>query len=159
MRRAIALDPDPFSRHTFPDHFTASAVVVDPARERVLLVHHRRLDRWLQPGGHFEAEDKDALAAALREAREETGLLVRAHPGSDGLLDVDAHRIPTNGEEPDHVHLDMRFLVEADPGTSVTAQVEETKEARWFTWEEVGAMGLEGELARLLAKARGTSPS
>ena len=66
---------DPFSRDQLPAHFTASAVIVDPPGELVCMIHHKKLKRWLQPGGHFEPSDGgDAALAALREAREETSL-------------------------------------------------------------------------------------
>jgi 8-oxo-dGTP pyrophosphatase MutT (NUDIX family) len=100
---------EPLSREQPEAHFTASALVVDPSRERTLLVRHRKLGRWLQPGGHVEPGDPSLLDAALREAREETGLAVE--PGEAEPLDVDVHEIPT---EPPHLHLDVRFLVVAE---------------------------------------------
>jgi 8-oxo-dGTP pyrophosphatase MutT (NUDIX family) len=105
---AFAL-PEPLSRDQPEAHFTASALVVDPARERTLLVRHRTLGRWLQPGGHVEAGDASLLAAALREAREETGLAVE--PAAADPLDVDVHEIPAREGTPRHLHLDVRFLL------------------------------------------------
>ena len=79
--------------------------------DRVLLAHHRKLGRWLQPGGHSDG-DPDTLAVALREAREESGLDVRAL--DDAIFDIDVHRIPARGREPAHLHFDVRFLVQAE---------------------------------------------
>ena len=92
-------------------HITGSAWVLDMAGDRVLLTHHRKLGRWLQPGGHSD-EESDTLAVALREAREEAGLDVRAL--DDAIFDIDVHGIPARGREPAHLHFDMRFLVQAE---------------------------------------------
>ena len=93
---------------------TASALVLDPAG-RLLLHRHRRLDRWLQPGGHVE-DGEDPALAALRETEEETGLVPR-HPGPGPVLvHVDEHPGPDR-----HVHLDLRFLLHADPDRSAHA--------------------------------------
>src|SRR5262249_16885133 len=91
---------EPFSREQPEAHLPASAIVVDEAGERTLFVHHRKSGSWLQPGGHFEPGDASAGEAALREAREETGLEVRLVRPE--LLDVDVHWIPWDG----HYHLD-----------------------------------------------------
>ena len=102
--------PDCFERTCRPGHITGSAWLVDAAGERVLLTHHRKLGRWLQFGGHSDG-DPDPLAVALREAREESGLEVRAL--DEAVFDLDVHRIPARGDEPAHRHYDVRFLVVA----------------------------------------------
>jgi 8-oxo-dGTP pyrophosphatase MutT (NUDIX family) len=95
-----------------PGHLTGSAWVLDPRAEKVLLLHHAKLKRWLQPGGHADGE-YDLAAVALREASEESGLasLALADPG---IFDIDIHVIPERGEEPEHSHFDVRFVVTAD---------------------------------------------
>jgi len=101
---------EPFSRHQYePGHITTSAFVLDPARRNVLLIFHEKFERWLQPGGHVEEADADALASARREVHEETGLseLVPVEPS---LLDVDVHAIPARADQPAHEHFDVRFL-------------------------------------------------
>ena len=85
--------------------------VLNMAGDRVLLAHHRKLERWLQPGGHSDG-DPDTLAVALREAREESGLEVRAL--DHAIFDIDVHRIPARGGEPAHLHFDVRFVVQAE---------------------------------------------
>ena len=102
--------PDCFHRSCRVGHITGSAWVVDRSGERVLLAHHAKLGRWLQPGGHSDG-DPDTRAVALREAREESGLDVRAL--DDAIFDIDVHRIPARGREPAHLHFDVRFLVQA----------------------------------------------
>lgn len=116
---------DPLGRDQLPDHLTASAVVVDPNRG-ALLVEHRKLGRWLQPGGHVDG-DGNLLAAALREASEETGLpgLVPVLPA----VDVDVHDVAY----PDgsfHVHHDLRFLLLAGSAARVRLNHESTG-SRW----------------------------
>jgi 8-oxo-dGTP pyrophosphatase MutT (NUDIX family) len=102
----------PFSRdHFLPGHITCTGLVLDPAG-RVLVVHHRRLDRWLLPGGHVEADDASLVAAARREVVEETGAdLIEAAPAP--LIGVDVHGIPAKGDEPYHLHHDLLFAFRA----------------------------------------------
>src|SRR5829696_373483 len=100
-------------RSCVPGHLTGSAWIVSPERARTLLTHHHKLDKWLQLGGHADGE-RDLLAAALREAREESGLIhIRAV--APEIFDVDRHWIPPRKTEPGHYHYDLRFLFEADP--------------------------------------------
>jgi 8-oxo-dGTP pyrophosphatase MutT (NUDIX family) len=140
---------EPFSRHEPTAHFTASAVVVDPSGARTLLVHHSKSGNWFQPGGHVETEDATLPVAALREAREETGLDVRLH--TSGLLDVDVHWIPWD----EHYHLDLRFLVVASGTPAPDAA--EVRAAEWLTWDDAFARIDEPALRRALAKARAAS--
>ena len=107
----IDAHPDCFQRSCRVGHITGSAWIVDMSGERVLLAHHRKLGRWLQPGGHCDG-DPDTAAVALREAREESGLDVRAL--DDAIFDIDVHGIPARGREPAHLHFDVRFLVRAE---------------------------------------------
>jgi 8-oxo-dGTP pyrophosphatase MutT (NUDIX family) len=145
----------PFHRQQPHAHFTGSAVLVDPAGERVLLVHHRRLSRWLQPGGHAEEADGGRLeVTALREAREETGCQVRPHPRAPLPLDVDAHQIPSRRDEPAHLHLDVRFLLVADDPEAFAHDPAESHGAQWLGWEEALARADEPAMRRMLAKAR-----
>ena len=134
----------PFSRAQPEAHFTASALVSDEAGERTLLVHHRKSGCWFQPGGHFEPGDASAADAALREAREETGLAVRlARPE---LLDTDIHWVAWD----EHYHLDLRFHVVASGELAPDAA--EVHAAEWLSWDDAFERIDEHALRRALAK-------
>jgi 8-oxo-dGTP pyrophosphatase MutT (NUDIX family) len=132
---------DPLSRTQETAHFTASALVVDEHGAQTCLVEHAKLGRLLQPGGHVEPGDESLEAAALREAREETALDVSFHSRAPRPFDLDAHPIPARGDEPAHVHLDVRFLL--------VGRGEPCDGAAWY---ELGAAG-DDSVARLAAKA------
>jgi 8-oxo-dGTP pyrophosphatase MutT (NUDIX family) len=147
--------PDPFDRRIVEGHLTGSAVVVSAAGDRVLLLFHRKLERWLQPGGHAEAGEREGETVALREAREETGIEGLAlHPSAPRPLDVDIHPIPARGDEPAHRHLDLRYLVVAPPEAALRRQAAEARALRWFTWDELAPLDLDPGLRRALRAAR-----
>lgn len=149
----VARHPDPFDRRIPEGHLTGSAFVVASDASRVLLLHHRKLDRWLQPGGHADPGEDSGEAVALREAREETGLeSVRLHPAAPRPLDVDVHAIPARPGEPAHAHLDLRYLVVAGQGALTRAR-EEAADLRWFGWDELEPLRLDPGLRRGLSKA------
>jgi 8-oxo-dGTP pyrophosphatase MutT (NUDIX family) len=151
----VARHPDPFDRRIAEGHLTGSALVLARSGARVLLLHHRKLDRWLQPGGHAEAGEASGEVVALREAREETGIdAVELHPKAPRPLDVDVHAIPARPGEPAHAHLDLRYLALAPDQAAITRQDAETNDLRWFGWEELSALDLDPGLRRALAKAR-----
>lgn len=139
---------DALLRSCLTGHLTASALIVDTDREAVLLIHHVKLDRWLQPGGHVDGQG-DLAEAALREAEEEVGIvgleLVRP------AIDLDIHEIPERGDEPAHLHLDVRFLALAPPG-SEPAINHESFEARWVGRDDPDGLIGEGELRRLVER-------
>ncbi|MBI2895665.1 MAG: NUDIX hydrolase [Deltaproteobacteria bacterium] len=155
MRRLAVELERPFSRAQPQAHFTGSAVVVDPSGKRVCLVHHARLGRWLQPGGHVDAVDGGSMqATALREAREETGCRIEPHPSAVGSIDVDVHAIPARPDEPAHEHLDVRFLAVALDPEALRHDPGESLGARWIAWDEALAVATDRSLLRLLRKAR-----
>lgn len=135
MRAFVASSPAPFSRSTGEGHVTASAMVMDPDG-RLLLVHHRALGLWLQPGGHLDPGE-EVLAAALREAREETGLTdlepVETRPGEALLLDVDVHHIPANPRKGEgaHAHHDLCFVLRTRMPESARVAADEAFGLRW----------------------------
>ncbi len=138
---------DPFAR-ALPAHVTASALVLDPARRQVLLVHHAKLGRWVQPGGHVDATDAGLAAAALREAREETGVqqLVLL---ADGPVDLDRHPapcLPPGASE----HLDLLYLCQA-PGDAVPVVSAESTDVRWFDVDALPADAVPSLAGRVAA--------
>ncbi|MHC3818093.1 NUDIX hydrolase [Streptomyces sp. NBC_00341] len=130
----LDMDADLTSRKEFRAHATAGAVLVDPDA-RVLHIHHLALDKWLLPGGHLEPEDTDLHAAALRELCEETGISSMSVTLADPTpIDIDVHPIPANDAkgEPDHQHVDFRFLFRTESADISTLQTEEVTDAAWL---------------------------
>ncbi|NNC05658.1 NUDIX hydrolase [Corallococcus exiguus] len=155
MRHFATSLAEPFSRSQAEAHFTGSVVVVDAAGERVAMLHHAKLKRWLQPGGHSEVTDGgDMEATALREAREETGCRVHLHPTAPRPLDVDVHVIPARKDEPEHCHLDVRYLVVAEDPESLAHDPAESFGIQWLGWDEALTRADEAPLRRMLLKAR-----
>ena len=139
----------PFDERASKVHVTASAIVVSDDRRRVVLHRHKRLQLWLQPGGHIDT-DELPWHGALREAVEETGLpavLVDADlPDGPALLHVDVHPGPKG-----HTHLDLRYLLES-PHVKPTPPAEESQDVQWFAWHQaidLAEAGLEGVLRAL----------
>jgi len=139
--------PDCYSRDCWAGHITGSAWIVDPTGERVLLTHHRKLDRWLQPGGHSDG-DPDTMAVALREAEEETGLVVQ--PVDDAIFDLDVHPIPARGDDPEHQHYDVRFALQASNTDYVVS--DESHDLAWVKLDELARYTDEKSVLRMAHK-------
>jgi 8-oxo-dGTP pyrophosphatase MutT (NUDIX family) len=143
----IDAHPDALARSCADGHITGSAVVVDADGARVLLLFHRKLQRWLQPGGHVDG-DANLAAAALREATEETGiagLLVVVPP-----VDLDIHKVRPPGEQA-HLHLDVRYVVLAPPG-AVEQGNHESEALRWVDPDHVDGLALDDGTIRLIRR-------
>lgn len=143
--------PDALHRSCPDGHLTASALVVDATGDRALLMHHRKLDKWLQMGGHADG-DADLAAVALKEAFEESGIdgLTLANRGTPVDLDVHEVRPP---HEPPHLHLDVRFVAVAPAGCVATGN-DESHEVRWVDLDDLARTHDEPGMRRLAAAAR-----
>jgi 8-oxo-dGTP pyrophosphatase MutT (NUDIX family) len=140
---------NPFRRERLAGHFTASAWLVAGDGRRVLLTHHRKLERWLQLGGHADGE-RDFARVALTEAEEESGL--RGLTMEPAIFDLDRHWIPEHKGVPAHWHYDVRFVVHA--GSDETFVVSD--ESHDLAWRDIAALVDDGEadpsLRRMAAK-------
>jgi 8-oxo-dGTP pyrophosphatase MutT (NUDIX family) len=144
---------DPFARTRWDGHLTGSAFVVDAEQKRLLLLFHRKLKRWLQPGGHGDPGEVDALDVARREAQEESGLVdLELHPRAPRPFDLDVHVIPARPDEPAHEHLDVRYLFVAKPGAEPTPQAAEVKGFAWVSLQEAAGEGQDPSVARAARK-------
>ncbi|WP_199571042.1 NUDIX hydrolase [Streptomyces murinus] len=143
----LAAHPDGMWKACHAGHVTASALVLDPERGRVLLTLHRKLRMWLQMGGHCEPGDATVAAAALREATEESGMAgLTLLPG--GPVRLDRHPIPS----PCHWHYDVQYAALA-PSGAVAAISDESLDLRWFPYDEVASVADES-VVRLLDASR-----
>ena len=150
IRAFVAREPQCFRRELAVGHVTGSAWVLDPERGHVLLTHHRKLDLWLQLGGHADG-DSDLPRVALREAIEESGIdsIVRM---SDAVFDVDVHPIPAHGGERAHHHYDVRYLFEADRRAPLRLSGE-SKDVAWVALERVADIATDASVLRMAAKS------
>jgi len=147
--RFVASQPECFERSLAIGHITGSAWIVTPDGSEVLLTHHRKLDRWLQLGGHADG-DPDVVAVALKEAREESGLEDFELVG-DGIFDLDIHPIPARKNEPEHLHYDVRYVFRANGHTDFTVS-EESHDLRWVPIDEVQTLTTEESMLRMVRK-------
>ena len=139
-----------WQRTTLEGHITGSAWVLSPDRGSALLIHHKKLNRWMQPGGHVDETDETVAHTALRELREETGMkdarLLRPY-----LFDVDVHEIPARGHEPTHLHLDLRYLFQA-VSMELAADFSEVNNIQWVPLTSLVAEGTEQSIRRMALK-------
>lgn len=143
-------DDNCFERSRLEGHITASAWIISPDSAKVLLLHHSKLDRWLQPGGHADG-DEDVARVALREAQEETGL-TSLKATSQEIFDLDVHLIPARKDEPEHFHYDIRFLLSACPDEPISHN-HESKAVAWVHLNEAAERCRnEASIVRLVKK-------
>lgn len=147
--------PACFQRSEPLGHVTGSAWVVDQAREQVVLLHHRKLGLWLQPGGHADG-NPNVAEVALKEATEETGLTGLSLASPD-IFDLDVHAIPARKGDRPHFHYDVRFLVVAPrtaTGRPPPLQLNhESEDGQWLTWQEAQRRAGDRSVLRMIRKS------
>lgn len=121
--------PDCYKRTLESGHITGSSWIIDGSRQYVLLTHHKKLDRWLQLGGHADG-DENIINVATREAEEESGLK-SIKLMTESIFDIDIHIIPENPKDKEHYHYDVRFLFEADMNEKLVIS-NESKDLKWI---------------------------
>jgi 8-oxo-dGTP pyrophosphatase MutT (NUDIX family) len=141
--------PDAFQRTHLPGHITGSAFIVSEDLTQTLLVHHAKLNRWLQPGGHADG-DTDVTRVAMREANEETGLLHLKLVSGD-IFDIDIHPIPTRKDFPSHDHYDVRYLVQGSTQEKIIVS-EESYDVKWVPLSDLEKYSEEKSVLRMRKK-------
>lgn len=124
-------------------HITASGFIYAKDEEKILLLSHKKLNRYLQPGGHAELSDNSLLATACREIKEETQLtdleLVNIFPDKNIPFDINTHFIPENPKKdmPAHYHHDFRYLFVVENIPSISIDLEESNSYQWVSIKEL----------------------
>jgi 8-oxo-dGTP pyrophosphatase MutT (NUDIX family) len=145
----VKTNEDCFKRELLIGHVTGSAWIINDARTHVLMTHHRKLNRWFQPGGHCDGEP-NLLNVALKETNEETGLKnLKVVDGE--LYDVDVHLIPERKGIPAHYHYDIRFLIEADMNEQLII-TEESNDLAWVSLEKIAEHNDSESIMRMVRK-------
>lgn len=153
VRRFLALlkRDDCYCRSSLEAHLTGSAWIVNQKYDKALLIHHKKLNRWLQPGGHADGIE-NIYQVAHTEALEETGLSNLTSNGR--IFDIDIHLIPARKEVPEHYHYDVRFLFVADEDKPI-AKNHESNEIRWIDIHLLNRYtGNEPSIMRMAAKTK-----
>ena len=150
----ITIHPNCFERDCWAGHITGSAWLVDAKANKILLTHHKKLERWLQLGGHSDG-DANTLNVALREAWEESGLNVvpyeDARLKAGELFDVDVHEIPARREDPAHFHFDIRFVLQVQGSENYTVS-DESHDLAWVATDELESYTREESIMRMHKK-------
>lgn len=138
-----------FERELLIGHVTGSAWILDKSEQYVLLMHHRKLDKWFQPGGHCDGES-DVLLVAIKEAGEETGIR-DPEIVTNAIFDVDIHPIPERKGIPAHLHYDVRFLLKADKSFPLLIN-EESNNLAWVELSKVAELNNSESMMRMVRK-------
>ncbi len=149
MVNFLEREPNAFFRTCPEGHMTASALITNTNRSEVLLLHHAKLNRWLQPGGHADGVE-NLYEVALKEAHEETGLRQLSFL-TESIFDIDIHAIPARKTEPKHWHYDVRFLLRANMDEQLR-QNEESNALQWVPVVEISKYTQEPSILRMLQK-------
>lgn len=158
IKQLIFEHPNILNMNCEVGHVTASAIIVDITSQRILLHFHKRLNRWLQVGGHADYET-DMSIVALREAEEETGLTDLKFLSQNTAVvpvDYDVHTIPQNKDFPEHLHLDFRYLLSTQQPDALSPEAGESTRFKWLTCDEAlsSRYELDESLRRLIQKTK-----
>jgi 8-oxo-dGTP pyrophosphatase MutT (NUDIX family) len=151
MLSFLQADKNPFSRKNHHGHFTGSAWIVNPDKSKILMTHHKKIDKWLQLGGHAD-DEVDLLKVSQREAKEESGLCNFVILSKE-IFDMDINEFPSIGSEPRHLHYDIRFLLEADHEESVTVS-DESYDVAWIELDKIQQINSEDSIMRMVKKTK-----
>lgn len=135
-------------------HITASALLLNETGDKILMNHHKSLNRWLAFGGHCDGEE-DVLAVAIRETMEESGL-TSFKPISPNIVDIDIHTIPANPKrnEPEHDHYDISYVMQMT-GDQKPIISDESINLQWMTFDEaIAAADNKNNMTRLINKIK-----
>ena len=141
-----------FSRETLKGHVTGSAWIVDQTKGKCLLIHHRKLQRWLQPGGHADG-CPDIEYVARKEAEEETGLK-QLQLWQPDIFDLDIHLIPERGMTPEHYHFDVRFIYQGSTKDTLSLSPETNDVAWWDLDEALHLVSENDSITRMIRKTK-----
>jgi len=142
-----------FERSLTFGHITASAWVLDVEHQKVLMLHHKKLDKWLQPGGHADGNE-DVLAVARQELEEETGLK-EVYLLDEEIFDLDIHHIPARKTDAEHEHYDVRFVFSTKYPESIVKN-HESNDLKWVALADVAEYSQrEPSVMRMVEKSRG----
>lgn len=147
----VKKNPSCFCTDFLPGHVTGSAWIIDKSREHALLTHHKKLNMWVQLGGHADGES-DIFSVAFREAKEESGL-AKIIPLSNSIFDIDIHLIPGTRTMSEHYHYDVRFLFEADMNDQIAVS-DESHDVSWFSVDNLRQVTQEESVLRMGRKTK-----
>ncbi len=147
----VSQNEDCFMRELLEGHITASAWIIDQNTQKTVLIHHKKLQKWFQPGGHCDG-NADVLSVAFKELAEETGLN-EIKILSENIFDVDIHQIPERKGIPSHLHYDIRFLFLGN--SSETPKVsDESLAVEWVSWVQIPDFNSSESILRMLRKSQ-----
>ncbi len=141
--------PDCFERSCIPGHFTGSSWLLNKDGSQFLLLLHKKLNVWLQPGGHCDG-DPDVLGVAIKEAQEESGIM-DIKTVSESIFDIDVHFIPAHDGELSHYHYDVRFLLQVQSDEDLICSAE-SHDLKWFGKDKGALPNQAGEITRMFDK-------
>ncbi|MBP6870282.1 NUDIX hydrolase [Candidatus Babeliales bacterium] len=156
MKAFLDIYEDCFHRSQVVGHFTASALLLNKDGSKALLLHHAKLDIWVQPGGHADGEH-NLLKVAIKEAQEESGIM-GISPLRTEIFDIDIHKIPANSKEAAHDHYDVRFLLQVTSDEDFV-QNRESKALRWVDHSSIQELTEQRSVVRLFEKWKKLSSS